>query len=358
MINCIHFTRINESIAACANAVDLVHNGTVPISLCRVCPFVTAPAVGFFAQTTQLLVQKARRGELNVALKPCGGCGSVKRRETDVMQFIWPYWHRGANDDEIRWSVRSVEKHFQGTAEVLIIGDKPPWYSGRYIPQRRVSKHTPNRPFRDMLSKVWTMATHPEVRDEFVWMMDDIYLIKPTTIEDLSTPRAVRWSESQSNSWQRRKANTMRALANTGRSVHDFATHLPHWVEKDKLRQLYEEFSLLRDTMLWEVLYGNVFRGHPEPVRPFFRRITRKISLEELQQTTEHASIFNHTASAWCPAVRTFLEQMFPNQAAAETSKPFVPTYKVTRNLTKPKVKRRPIETHRAYLENEKASNK
>lgn len=337
---------------SCENFHDLIHEGFVSEKTCLACPYAIPPVIGFFAQTTQLLVQKARRGEITVAAKPCGGCNEVKRRETDVLQFVFPYWHHGASDDEIRWSVRSIEQNYQGPCKITIIGDKPPWYLGHYIPQRRVHKHTTNRPFRDMLTKVWTMATHPEIDQQFVWMMDDVYLIKPVTIEELAISRALRWHDSKSNSWQRRKKNTMRALAQSGRTVHDFATHMPHVVEKEKLHRLYEEFSLHHNTMLWEVLYGNTFREHPQSPFPFFRRIQRKVSIEDLRRLTEQASVFNHTASAWCQGVRDFLAELFPTPASCESQQQqqFQPRYRVT-HRTRPPVKRRPRQTHRAYLE-------
>lgn len=334
----------------CFNTEDLHHSGFVTEEFCNMCPYASVPAIGFFAQTQQLLIQKARRGEITVAAKPCGGCGSVKRRETDVTQFVFPYWHRGANDDEIRWACRSIEQNFQGKSKITIIGDKPPWYSGHYIPQRRVHKHTTNRPFRDMLTKVWTMATHPEIEQEFVWMMDDVYLIKPVTIDELAIPRAVRWHESEANSWQRRKKNTMRALASTGRTTHDYATHLPHVAEKDKLRQIYDEFNLHENTMLWEVLYGNTYRGQPQSPFPFFRRIQKRVGLDELKQLTAEAKVFNHTSSAWCPGVRDFLAELLPMPSTCEIEQPFQPKYRITQRV-RPPVKRRPPETHRAFLE-------
>lgn len=334
----------------CSNDEDLVIVGEVPESFCASCRYSTPPVSGFFAQTTQLLLEKGRRGEITVAAKACGGCGEVKRRETDVLQFVYPYWHAGANDDEIRWSVRSVEQNYQGKSKITIIGDKPPWYSGHYIPQARVGKHTTNRPFRDMLTKVWTMATHSEVDREFVWMMDDIYLIKPVTVDELATPRAVKWFESESNSWQKRKRNTMTALSAAGRTVHDYATHLPHVAEKDKLRQVYEEFRLHENTMLWEVLYGNTFRGQPQSPFPFFRRIQKKVGLNDLKQMTEQAKVFNHTASAWCSGVRDFLAELLPNPSTCETEHIFIPQYKITKRA-RPPVKRRPPETHRVNRE-------
>jgi len=167
-----------------ANGCDsprIVTPGIVPADWCLRCPVWEAVRPkNFFEQTHSLWVQEQRRGNYTPQAKRCSGCGTVKRR-TGAIQFVWPYWHGGANGDEIRWSVRSVEKHFIGEAKITIIGDRPPWYHGHHIPKRRVPPATPNRCYRDMLSKVWMMATHAEIDDEFVWMMDDIYLIKQCT---------------------------------------------------------------------------------------------------------------------------------------------------------------------------------
>ncbi len=145
-----------------------MHDGYVPHEVCDICPYATGT----------LLTEKQRSDEYNARTKPCVGCLGPKRRlpagPYDV-QFVWPYWHGGANGDEIRFSVRSVETFFEDQAKCTIIGDKPPWFTGHYIPHRRVPKRTQSRSYRDMLTKVWTMATHPEIDDDFIWMMDGPY---------------------------------------------------------------------------------------------------------------------------------------------------------------------------------------
>jgi len=169
----------------CWNSRDLVHTGTVHRDTCNRCPFVRKP--DFFAQTERLSV-KLSGDPYRPAPKSCGSCGTVKRR-TSATQFVWPYWHSGASGDELRWSVRSVERFFDGPVKTTIVGDRPPWYRGHVIDQPRIGPCA-NRGFRDMLSKMKTMSQHPEIDSEFVWMMDDVYLIKETTWDDLDTPRA------------------------------------------------------------------------------------------------------------------------------------------------------------------------
>ena len=174
----------------CGNTQDMLHGGVLPLSFCQnECPYQKPE--DYFSANAKLTESVAYRP----APASCGGCGTVKRREA-VTQFVWPYWHGGANGDEIRFSVRSVETFFHGQVKCTIVGDRPPWYQGHVIHQPQIPLRE-NHGFRDMLAKMWVMATHAEIDADFVWMMDDIYLLKPVTWDDLETPRAYPWQEDQ-----------------------------------------------------------------------------------------------------------------------------------------------------------------
>lgn len=335
---------------------SLIHPGSFPASICNSCPLATidtSPPMDFFQQTQNLLLSQQRSGQYQPQPKPCGGCGETKHRVPDgpTMQFVWPYWEGGAQADELRWSIRSVETFFQGKAKITIIGDKPEWYHGHVIIKKRVSHNKPHQSFRDMLSKVFYIATYAEIDSECVWMMDDIYFVKPFTLEDIKTPRAEPWRPDDSNSWQKRKTLSMETLAARGLTQHDYATHMPHWLEKDKLRTMFDDFNLHEHTMLWEVLYGNVYRETPQRTRPFFARFQHQTDKETFKRLTAHATIINNTEPAWCDGLHDFLAELLPSPASVEGEQAESnPTYVMKKKVTRT-VKRRPLETHRDYIE-------
>ena len=267
------------------------------------------------------------------------------------MQFVWPYWDGGAQADELRWSIRSVETFFQGRANITIIGDRPDWYHGHVILKKRVPHTKPNRAFRDMLGKVFYIATHAEIDPECVWMMDDIYFLKPFTLDDIKTPRAEPWRPDESNSWQKRKTASMEALAARGLTQHDYATHLPHWLEKDKLRTMFDDFNLHENTMLWEVLYGNVYRGTPQRTRPFFARFQHQAEKETFQRLTARATVINNTEPAWCDGLHDFLAELLPTPSSVEAEHETAKPVYVIKKKGAVIVKRRPLETHRDFIE-------
>lgn len=339
MNRCRYRVPISEAECGCEHP-DILHNGAVPLEICNGCLLRAEP--DYLSDNSRLYTLQQSAGVYVPRPRSCGGCGTVKRR-VDAMQFVWPYWHAGASGDELRWSIRSVEQHFEGQAKITVVGDRPPWWHGHVIDRPRIGP-APNRGFRDMLNKMWTIATHPEIDPEFVWMMDDIYFVRPVDLEELQQPRAYGWREDASNSWQRRKSNTMRVLREAGATNHDYATHLPHWAEKAKLRDLFDRFDLANNTLLWEVLYGNLHRSRPIRPEPFFCRLLSPVSLSELRQRARLASVLNHVASAWNEPVRQYLSELLPTPAAGETEDSgFRPEFrKVGRPQRRPVKRRHP----------------
>ena len=330
----------------CGNATDMIHSGKLPADWCvSDCPY--RKAADYLSDSARLAARAST--PYRPAPKSCGGCGTVKRRDT-ATQFVWPYFHGAASGDELRWSVRSVETFFEGPVKTTIVGDRPPWYRGHVIDQPRIAPCA-NRGFRDMLTKMQVMATHPEIDREFVWMMDDVYFLKPVGWNDLETPRAYPWARDRSNQWQRRKYQSMEALRQRGKPQHDYATHLPHTVEQSKLAALFAEYDLQNNTLLWEVLYGNHYRGTPYGCKPFFARLQQRYTLDDLQRVTEGASVCNHLAQLWTPEMRQFLAGLLPQPASSEIEDAtYRPAFKRVGRPQR-KVKRRPLHTHRKYLE-------
>jgi len=144
----------------------------------------------------------------------------------------------------------------------------------------------------------------------------------------------------------------MAALRARNRPNYDYATHLPHTIDKAKLADLWRLHDLDNNTYLWEVLYGNEYRGRPWGTRPFFARLDSGRTVAEIERKTAGASVLNHYATAWTPAMRAFLESRFPRPAVGElaTVGYRAPVRQVQRQTQRP-VKRRPRHTHRAVIE-------
>src|SRR5690606_5236989 len=90
--------------------------------------------------------------------------------------FVWILGTGSSwEDNELRYSIRSVEKHHQDDAEVLVIGSKPSWYRGPHLPY--LDTHT--CPYINQWEKLRIACQIPDISDPFVYMDDDFYLMQP-----------------------------------------------------------------------------------------------------------------------------------------------------------------------------------
>ena len=183
---------------------------------------------------------------------------------SDTTQFIWFYINDEARGDELRYSIRSVCRYFEGTPRITLIGDKPDWYCGEYINIPRIPKPADARfhGLRDTIHKLYAAAHHSVVDDQFVVMMDDHYFLRSFSLSTLCVPRiTVGWTPKNKYWWDIAITRTMQALESRGLSTHLYETHLMHVFERDKLLQVFDMFNLQTVPLLRNTLYGNVFRG-------------------------------------------------------------------------------------------------
>ena len=239
-------------------------------------------------------------------------------------QFVWFYVTGPDNGKELNLSIRSVQKNFLGIPQITVIGTKPSWYDGHYIPMKQYSGIKDvkgNMPFRDTQHKLVSCVADEcaEIDEEFVWIMDDTYMMKPTTIEEMRVQRYDPWYKPLNRStWHRLIGETFSILRKNGFSTLQYGTHLPHVFTKTNLRDMFERYNYPGNLYLFEVLYGNTF-GKPDESLPyagfwegveypaFLSRHLRPVKLAQLDSL--NANFVNHSAVCWNTVLKRWIEQ-------------------------------------------------
>lgn len=99
-----------------------------------------------------------------------------------AMDIVYVVGNRSAWDDnELKYSLRSVHAHVQDVENVYIIGYKPPFVNDEAIFIPYDDKHTNSA--RNIAEKLHYVCRHSDVSDEFLFMADDMYFLEPTTIK-------------------------------------------------------------------------------------------------------------------------------------------------------------------------------
>lgn len=83
------------------------------------------------------------------------------------MIVVYPYRH--SETDELKYSIRSMVKHFKDMTGVCVIGDCPEWYTGEHIP----AKDIPGRKESSIVNKI-LLAPY----ENFLLCNDDIYALQ------------------------------------------------------------------------------------------------------------------------------------------------------------------------------------
>lgn len=161
----------------------------------------------------------------------------------------------------MRYSLRSLENVI-GEIEVFLIGHKPAWAKNvRHIPFA-----DGNGRYKNTLNKL-VMASL--VSKEFLWMNDDFFIMRPTTIEALKQPYYLedfkeikRWG---SKWYQRQLREQYKILRCNGLQTINYATHTPKFYDSKKAGEVIAFFGLMeRCPAFFENFYYNYLGAYKQ----------------------------------------------------------------------------------------------
>jgi hypothetical protein len=91
-----------------------------------------------------------------------------------------------------------------------------------------------------------------------------------------------------------------------------YATHLPHLFEKEKLREMFALYEYPKTLLLFENLYRNHFEDPSKsvPYTGFLRRLLVPMPVNGLHAIDEN--VLNYQSKCYTPQMKNFLEQKFP----------------------------------------------
>ena len=230
--------------------------------------------------------------------------------------FVWTYYGAEAVGDELKFSIRSVLHHWP-EARVIVVGDKPDWFTGEMIDKPRIGR-TDHQAFKDCFSKVLHMTG---LLPQFTWMMDDIYFLGRLPMTDVVAPKYVRHVTQQrfqkwnpSNKWGRTRQRAYQWLLDRNRPTYDFASHLPQPIQSASFKEVSREAQFMDDYKNWECCYLNSYRSaDAQDWGRRFLRVTRN-----LDSIITDQKVLNHTSRFFAGAVEKHLQDMFPAKSRVE----------------------------------------
>jgi hypothetical protein len=169
------------------------------------------------------------------------------------MAKTFVYTCKIGNNEELRYSLRSVEK-FYPDADVWVVGGKPDWYTGNFIPVPQSSTS-----FSNVKNSLAAVCKNKNIPDDIVVMNDDFIFVRE--IEDIKhyyggtlSDKILSYRKHKASpSYIRQLANLYRFVKRRAKVVLDFELHVPMPVKKTLLVQV------ISDEVMWRSNYGNRF---------------------------------------------------------------------------------------------------
>lgn len=174
------------------------------------------------------------------------------------MNKTFVYLCRPGNNEELRYSIRSVAT-FYPDAQIWVVGGKPDWYRGNYIPVEQKSNA-----FKNVRTNLSAVIDNSQIPEDFIVMNDDFFFIKPVenipfyvsgTLED-----KIRIYEENDviTSYVTRLVDLENHCKRFRKPPLDFEMHVPIQVNKKKLSKVVNE------NVMWRSNYGNRFATNEE----------------------------------------------------------------------------------------------
>lgn len=177
------------------------------------------------------------------------------------MEKTFIYLCKNGDNEELRYSLRSVEKFFPGS-KVWVVGGKPDWYTGNFI-------GVPAGPdiFQNVRKNLSAIAANDLIPDDIVIMNDDFFFVEP--IESIphyisGTLRdriMLNKTNGINSSYITRLVQSYKHCKKFKSSPLDFDIHVPMPIDKRNLKEI------VNDSIMWRSNYGNRFVKDAEIVK-------------------------------------------------------------------------------------------
>lgn len=158
-------------------------------------------------------------------------------------------------DNEIRYSLRSLEKHVSNFRDVYIVGHKPVFLNDNVIHIPFADAY-PNKA-RNIMSKVLEAAKHPDISDDFMLLNDDYFFNAPLSAPDYPyyyKCDLTKTIQIQKNEYQQHVIPTFKALLDKGLPTKNFDTHKPIIYNKSLFQEVISQYD-------WDRPYGFILRS-------------------------------------------------------------------------------------------------
>lgn len=165
------------------------------------------------------------------------------------------YLCRSGPNEELRYSIRSVEKNMPHRS-IWVIGQSPEWYRGNFIEVQNL-----NAKYSNARANLDELVKSKHISENFILMNDDFFIMRPVEkvgyFYNGSLLERAEGNEllTTTGAYTRLLYNTYDRLKKMGiEEPLNYEVHIPMIMNKKDLKEV-----LKHKTCLWRSMYGNIY---------------------------------------------------------------------------------------------------
>jgi hypothetical protein len=225
------------------------------------------------------------------------------------------YICRNGENEELRYSIRSVEKHLP-PGRIWVVGGKPDWYTGNHIPVNQDDSKYDNA-----IENLRAACESKKIGSSFALMNDDFFAIKPlqeipTYVGGFIVEKVALYSAiAPRSTYTKRLLRTSIKLGKVGMDLpRDYELHVPMMMNKARLLSVINAYP----DCLWRSMYGNIYRVggiHITDVK-YYVRDAMKVKSHDYKSSSY--PFVSSEDDSFKVLKRELLNNMFPNPSRYE----------------------------------------
>jgi len=226
-------------------------------------------------------------------------------------------------NNEIRFSLRALERNLKGIRKVWIVGEKPDFIKNvTHIPYP--DDLGINNADGNIIRKVLRACQEPTLSENFLFINDDHLIMKSIVAAEIPPFRKMDMATLkdeffQDNSWRGRLFRTKNMLIKKGYSAYHFDCHTPILFNKKLFPEVMARFDYARDIgYTMKSLYGNVVYPNAPKLKGEKIVIFKPYILKDIIDLVKNRIFVAFNDDGLRPAMKEWLYTNFPEPSKYE----------------------------------------